>query len=71
MCGQGALATAFVFLVFCGHLFLDCAGMRPPAVLAAMPRHRDPDWWYSVPTTHAADIMHQYGSARHKSMQFL
>jgi hypothetical protein len=58
MCGQGALATDFVFGLLWPPFFAF-AGMRPLAVLVAMPRHRDPDWWYSVPTTHVADIMHQ------------
>ena len=70
MCGQGAPCHSSDFNL-AWPPFLAFAGMRPPATLAALPRHRDPDWWYLVPTTHAADIMHQYGSARHKNMQFL
>ena len=68
MCGQGAPCHSICFFGLLWPPFFAFAGMRPPAVLAAMPRHRDPDWWYSVPTTHAADIMHQYGSARHKNI---
>ena len=70
MCSQGAPCHS-IFFCLAWPPFFAFAGMRPPAILAAMPRHRDPDWWYSVPTTHAADIMHQYGSARHKNLQFL
>ena len=55
---RAPLATAF-FSNLAWPPFFAFASMRPPATLAAMPRHRDPDWWYSLPTTHAADIMHR------------
>ena len=65
MCGQGAPCHS-IFSNLAWPPFFAFAGMRPLATLAAMPRHRDSDWWYSLPTTHAADIMHPYGSAGRK-----
>ena len=42
MCGQGAPCHSSYFNL-AWPPFFAFAGMRPPAILAAMPRHRDPD----------------------------